>query len=113
MLSLAVLWLTSALTIFVLSRYLPGFHIKSFVTALIVAVVYGVLHLLFYRLLVIIAFLPYLLTFGLFGLVINAFLLYIADKLISDFEIASLGKTFLAAIVLTLSNMVFSALLYA
>ncbi|MBI3092467.1 MAG: phage holin family protein [Candidatus Tectomicrobia bacterium] len=106
-----MLWLTSALTIFVLSRSLPGFRIKSFGTALVVAAVYGVLHLLFYRLLVIIAFLPYVITFGLFGLVINAFLLYIADKLIRDFEIASLGRTFLAAILLTLSNVVFQALL--
>ena len=94
MLSIALLWLTSALTIFVLSRSLPGFRIKSFGAALVVAAVYGVLHLLFYRLLVIIAF-----------------LLYIADKLIRDFEIASLGRTFLAAILLTLSNVVFQALL--
>ena len=108
---LALTWFFSALTIFVLSRLLAGFYIKSFSTAFVVAAVYGILHLLFYRILVFIAFLPYFLTFGLFGLVINGFLLYIADKLIKDFEIESLSKTFIAAVIMTVSNMLFNALL--
>lgn len=110
MISLALRWVFSALTIFALAKTLPGFRIKSFGTAMIVAGVYGILHLVFFRILVVISFIPYIITFGLFGLVINALLLFVADKLIEDYEIESIGKTFIAAVILTISNMVFGAI---
>ena len=51
-----------------------------------------------------IAFILMLLSFGLFGLVINAFLLWLTDKLIDDFEIGSLRTTLLIAILLTVAK---------
>ena len=58
-----------------------------------------------------IAFIPMLLSFGLFGLVINAFLLWLTDKLIDDFEIDSLRTTLLIAILLTVAKVVLRAIL--
>jgi len=45
-----------------------------------------------------------LLTFGLFALVINAFLLFLTDKLLNDFDLDSLWTTLIGAILLTLIN---------
>jgi len=81
-------FVTSGL-LYALATALPGVRLKSFGTALVVVLVYGVLNYFLFWLVALIAFIPMLLSFGLFGLVINAFLLWLTDKLIDDFEIAS------------------------
>ena len=51
-----------------------------------------------------------LLTLGLFMLVVNAFMLYVTDWLVPDFEIRSFGAGVLAAIVVSVVNWVLHAL---
>ena len=68
-------WILYALSFMVVSKLLPGFQVRDFGSALVVAAVYGVLHVLLFRVLVFLAFIPVFLTFGLFIFVINAFLL--------------------------------------
>lgn len=104
MLGLLLKWFFSALSILIIAWILPGIRIKNFGTALAVAAVYGVLHLLLYRVVAFIAFIPMVITFGLFALVINAFILFLTDKLIKDFEINSFTTTFVAAVLLSLIN---------
>jgi putative membrane protein len=104
MLALAFQWVLSAVSVVVVSKLLPGFRVKHFGTALIVAALYGILQVLLYKILKIIFILPMLLTFGLFALVINAFLLFLTDKLLSDFDLDSLWTTLIGAILLTLIN---------
>jgi putative membrane protein len=113
MLRLIVQWVLSALSLMILARLLPGFHVKSFSTALVVAAVYGVLQVLLASLLKIILFIPYFLTFGLFGLVINAFLLYLTDKFLENFKIDTLWMTFIGAVLLTILNGLWSWLFFA
>ena len=45
-----------------------------------------------------------ILTLGLFALVINAFLLYLTDVLVDDFEIDTLKNTLIGAVLLTILN---------
>ena len=52
-----------------------------------------------------------LLTFGLFGLLINAFILWITDKLIDDFDISSVSMTILMAVLLTVGKFMLRAVL--
>ena len=87
-----------------LALALPGVKLKSFGTALTVALVYGLLNYFLFWLIALVAFIPMLLSLGLFGLVINAFLLWLTDKLIDDFEIDSIGKTLLMALLLTVGK---------
>ena len=112
MLSLVFHWLLSAVSITAISKLLPGVHVKSFGTSLIVAAVYGILHVLLFKILAFIFFVPRFLTFRLFDLVINAFLLYLTDELLENFEIDSLGTTLLAAVALTILNSVWDWLLF-
>ena len=46
MLRLLLQWVLSAVSLTALSKFLPGFRIGHFGTAMIVAAVYGVLHVL-------------------------------------------------------------------
>ena len=104
MLRLIINVLLSAGLLYAIASLLPGVRMRSFGTAVIVAIVYGVLSYLLFWVIALITFIPMLLSFGLFGLVINAFLLWLTDKLVDDFEIRSLGMTFVMAVFLTLGK---------
>jgi len=90
-----------SLAVLVVSGIMPSIHIKNFMTAIVVAVVYSIINFMtgwFFFLLT----LPFIIiTFGLFKFVINAFLLWITDKLIEDFEIDGFGPTLIAAFLIT------------
>ena len=97
--------------LYVLASALPGVRLKSYGTAVIVAVVYGLLNYLLFWLIALIAFIPMMLSLGLFGLVINAFLLWVTDKLIDDFEIDSVRTTLIMAVLLTVGKFILRVLL--
>ena len=65
------------------------------------------LYCFLFWLVALIAFIETLLSFGLFGLVINALLLWLID----DFEIASLRTPLLIAILLTVAEVMMRAIL--
>jgi putative membrane protein len=67
-----------------------------------VAVVYSLINLLTGWLLVIITLPFMIITFGLFKLVINTFMLWLTDKILEDFRIDGLFNTFIAALLITL-----------
>lgn len=112
MLRVLLQWLLSAVSLTLIAKLLPGVQVRHFGTALIVAGVYGVLHVLLFSILALIAFIPMFLTFGLFALVINAFLLFLTDKLVSDFKIDNFLITLLAAVLLTILNAIWRWLLF-
>ncbi len=111
MVSLIINVLVMSGLVYALASVLPGVRVKSFGAAIIVAFVYGLLNFFLYQLIALIAFIPMLLSFGLFGLLINAFLLWLTDKLIDDFEIDSARTTLLMAVLLTVGKYLLRALL--
>jgi len=99
--------LVFSLSVFVVARVMPTVHVRGFGTTIGVAIVYGILKFLFYKILVFLSFLFVMLTLGLFLVVINAFLLWVTDKLIDDFEIEGLGSTLLASVLISILDVVF------
>lgn len=91
-----------AVAIFLIADLMPTVHLKSFGTAVVVALVYSLINLFFGWILIIITLPLIILTFGLFKLVLNAFLLWITDKLIAGFEIENFGSTLVAALLITI-----------
>ncbi len=87
--------------VFLVASFLPGIRIKSFMTAIIVALVYSVINFLVGWLIVLLTFPFLIITFGLFKLVINAGLLWVTDQMIEDFEIKDFFTTFIAALCIT------------
>ena len=86
---------------------MPGVRIEGLGTAIVVAAVYGILKFAFYWFLVLVS-LPFVFVrLGLFLIVINAFLLFVTDKLIEDFEIDGCLTTIIASVVISLFDMVF------
>ena len=87
-----------------IARLLPGMHVDSYGTSLIVAVVYGLINVTLGLVLKLLGLPFIIITLGVFLIVINAFLLWITDKLIEDFEIENIGTTFIAALLITLAD---------
>ena len=111
MLRLIIDVLVTSGLLYALATALPGVRLKSLGTALTVVLVYGLLNYFLFWLIALIAFIPMLLSIGLFGLVINAFLLWLTDKLIDDFEIDSIRMTLIMAVLLTLGKVILRAIL--
>jgi putative membrane protein len=92
--------------IFFIAEALPGISVDGYGTALVVAIVYGLINVFLGTVLKIISFPFIFITLGLFLLLINTFLLWLTDQLVDDFEIDDLGTTFVAAVIITLSGSV-------
>ena len=111
MLRLIIDVLATAGLLLVLASALPGGRLKSYGTAVVVALVYGLLNFFLCTLVGWILFIPMFLSLGLLGLVINALMLWLTDKLIEDFEIDSVKTTLIMAVLLTIGRVVLSWLL--
>ena len=111
MLRLIIDVLATAGLLLVLASALPGVRLKSYGTAVVVALVYGLLNFFLGTLVGWILFIPMFLSLGLLGLVINALMLWLTDKLIEDFEIDSVKTTLIMAVLLTVGQFVLRVLL--
>ena len=100
---MSIFWniLFLAVAIFLVAKMLPRIHLKSFGTALIVAIVYSLINFFTGWILILLTLPALIITFGLFKFVINAFLLWVTDKLIDDFEIENFTTTLIAALMIT------------
>ena len=101
-----------SVAVFVVAQLLPKIYLKSYGTAVIVALVYSVISFLFGWIFTLLALPLILLTLGLFKFVINAFLLWLTDQLIGDFEIRGAGTLLLAAFLITIFDFILRALLF-
>lgn len=94
-----------SLSVFIVAQILPGVRVRNLLTAVGVAIVYGILNFFTYWILVFLSLPLLILTLGLFLIIINAFLLWITDKLIDGFEIRSFGYTILASVLISVFNL--------
>ena len=90
------------------SAYLvPGVVIGSWVVALVVALVLGLLNLFVKPVLVILTLPINIITLGLFSLIINQFLITLTALIVPGFTISGFFSGFIFSIVLSLVNIVF------
>lgn len=100
--------LLSTVAILVAQKIVPGVSVDSWLTALTVAIVLGIINITIKPLLNILAFPINFLTLGLFSLVINAALLLLVAAIVPGFALASFWTAFVCAIVLAVINWFFS-----
>ena len=100
--------LFSTIAVLITSYLLPGVDIITFGSALIVAIVLGLLNITIKPLLIILTIPVTLLTLGLFLLVINAIIILIADGLISGFYVDGFFWALIFSIIISLLQSLFS-----
>jgi putative membrane protein len=99
-------WLLSALGLMIVAYVVPGFHINSFISALIAALVIGLINATLGFFLKVVTFPLAILTLGIFWLVVNALMLRLATWFVPGFRIDTFWDAFIGAIVLMLVNLV-------
>jgi len=100
-------WLLSAVALLLVSRLVPGFRIDSLGTALIAALVFGLLNATVGLILKVITLPLIIVTLGIFLVVVNAVVLEVASGFVPGFHIRNFGAAFWGALVLALVQMVF------
>ncbi|HVB98841.1 MAG TPA: phage holin family protein, partial [Candidatus Dormibacteraeota bacterium] len=86
------------------SRVVPGFEVRSFLTAIFAAAVIGLVNATLGLLLKVITFPLILLSFGLLLLLINAALLELASWIVPGFHVYGFWAAFWGALLLSILN---------
>lgn len=93
----------SSIAVYFTAWLLPGISVKSFGSAIIVAVVLGILNAVLKPILQFISFPITVITFGLFLLVINTIIILIASWLIGSFHVENFWWALLFSIIMSIA----------
>jgi len=96
--------LLTAVAVVILAKVLPGVSVDGYVSAIIVAVVLGLLKLIVKPILVILTLPVTIITLGLFLLFINAFIILLADYFVRGFSVKSIWWALLFSLLLSISQ---------
>src|SRR3989344_8363329 len=96
-------WLISALSVIVTAYVVPGVRVANFWTALIAALILGLINALIRPLVLLLTLPVNIVTLGLFTLVINALMFWLASSLVKGFDVANFTAAFLGALVFWLA----------
>ena len=108
---LLVVWLVNAVALMAVAYLLPGITVASFVTALIAALVLGLVNAVIRPILVLLTLPATLLTLGLFIFVINGLLFWFVGTFIEGFSVAGFWPGVFGAIGYSIVSWMLSALL--
>ena len=110
--NLPLVWLINALALLALPYVVPSVQVDSFVTALVAALVLGLVNTLIRPVLVLLTLPVTLLTLGLFIFVINGLLFWMVASFLDGFHVAGFWSAVLGAIVYGLISWAASALVF-
>lgn len=102
--SILINWVVAALVIVAAAYLLSGVHIADFTTALVAAVVLGIINAILKPILVFLTLPINILTLGLFTLVINAALIMLATYFVPGFVVDGFGWAILLSVVMSVIN---------
>ncbi|HSX19275.1 MAG TPA: phage holin family protein [Candidatus Saccharimonadales bacterium] len=112
MIAILANWILSAIAIVITANLVPGFKVDTFTTALIVALVLGLLNAIIKPILLLLTLPINLLTLGLFTFVINAGLILLAARLVKGFVVVGFVPALIAAVILWIISMVIHFVLF-
>jgi putative membrane protein len=96
--------LITAALVMVISYFMKGVVVDQFTTAIIVAIVLGLLNLFVKPVLVLLTLPVTFITLGLFLLVINAVIILLCDHFVDGFDVSSFWTALFFSIILSLSQ---------
>lgn len=100
--------ITATLAVAITAYLLPGVSIATPLTAVVAAVVLGILNALLRPLLLLLTLPVNILTLGLFTFVINAFVVMLASQIVPGFTVASFGWALLFSLILSIVSWFFA-----
>ncbi len=107
---LIVRWLIYTLAIMLLAYIVPGISVKNFYSALMAALILGLVNAVIRPLVLLLTLTVNILTLGLFTLVINALMLWFVASIVKGFDVKNFVAAFLGALVLWVVSWITNAL---
>lgn len=111
MLRLLVVWLINALALLAVAYVLPGIVVADFTTAMVAALVLGLVNTLIRPVLILLTLPATILTLGLFIFVINGLLFWMVGSWLQGFTVSGFWWGVLGAIVYSIVSWALSAAL--
>jgi putative membrane protein len=112
-LKLVLKWLINAAALYVAERLVPGIQVDDTGSLLLAAAVIGLVNAGLKPLAVVLTLPVTVLTLGLFYLVVNGAMLYLAAALTPGFELSGFGAAVLGALVMSIVAMLLSGIVDA
>lgn len=106
---LIVRWLLLAVALIVVSQLYAGVFVASFGSAMIAALVLGLLNTLLRPILVLLTLPVTVITLGLFLFVINALMFYFAASMLKGFGVTGFGAALIGSLLYSVCGVVIDA----
>jgi len=110
MLRILVVWLINALALLSVAYVMPSIHVDSFGTALVAAVVLGLVNAVIRPVLILLTLPATILSLGLFIFVINGLLFWFVGSYLKGFAVAGFWSAFFGAIIYSIVSWALSSL---
>ncbi len=108
--NLLLRWIINALTLLLISHLFPSIKVAGFETALITALILGLVNAVIRPFLIIITLPINILTLGLFTFVINGFLFWFVASFIKGFDVGGFWSAFFGALAYSIISSFLSIL---
>ena len=106
---IVIRWLLLAAALLLVANLYPGVHVASFTSAMVAALVLGLLNALLRPILVLLTLPVTVLTLGLFLFVINALMFYFAASMLSGFNVTGFVAALVGSLLYSLCGLVIDA----
>lgn len=108
---LIVVWILNAVALLAVAYLLPGIVVASFGSAMIAALVLGLLNALVKPVLILLTLPITIVTLGLFLLVLNALVFWLAGSILNGFKVEGFWWAVIGAILYSVISAFFSSLI--
>ena len=105
-----IVWLLNALALMAVAYLMPSINVASFWTALVAALVLGLINAVIRPVLILLTLPASVLTLGLFILVINGLLFWFVGSFVEGFTVQGFWSGFFGAILFSIVSWALSAL---
>jgi len=106
---LLIRWIINALALILISQVIKGIEVDNILAAFVAAAVLGVINAILRPILLLVTLPITILTLGLFALVINGFMLYLAGNLVKGFHVYGFWSAVFGALFLSLISWIANA----
>jgi len=106
MTQLVLRWVLNSVALFLVMKLIPGIQIDQFRDLLVATLVLGLLNAFIRPIFVLLTLPITILTLGLFTLVINGLMFYLAASLVTGFHITGFGTALVAALLYSLFSFI-------
>jgi putative membrane protein len=105
-------WIVNAAALLLVAYLYPGVQVASFATAIIAALILGLVNAVIRPILIVLTLPVTVLTLGLFIFIINAFLFWLVAEIVQGFHVSNFGAALVGSILYSIITLITSWILF-